>query len=309
MTVLQLIACIGIIMGCFMLLKLKPIEFTDAVFKAFTNRPKSIRDEIVEATGRKKSSFLYMKIMEAQDILALTGRSDRFSMVCLNSLLLFAIGACIAILMQNVFLIPVLAVGMMLLPFWYVKLTATHYKKDVAAELETALSITTTAYLRNEDILMAVEENIRYLNPPVQTVFKDFLLQLRIVNPDVEVALKDMKAKIDNDVFREWCDALADCQFDRSLKTTLTPIICKLSDMRIVNGELENLVFEPRKEFVMMAILVAGNVPLIYFLNKSWYQTLMHTPVGQIMLALTAAVIFISTAFMIKLTKPIEYRR
>jgi len=309
MTALQLIACIGIIMGCFMLLKLKPIEFTDAIFKAFTNRHKSIRDEIVEATGRKKSSFLYRKIMETQDILALTGRSDRFSMVCLNSLLLFAIGACIAILMQNVFLIPVLAVGMMLLPFWYVKLTATHYKKDVAAELETALSITTTAYLRNEDILMAVEENIRYLNPPVQTVFKDFLLQLRIVNPDVEVALKDMKDKIDNDVFREWCDALADCQFDRSLKTTLTPIISKLSDMRIVNGELENLVFEPQKEFVMMAILVAGNVPLMYFLNKSWYQTLMHTPVGQIMLALTAAVIFISTAFMIKLTKPIEYRR
>ena len=45
-----------------------------------------------------------------------------------------------------------------------VKLTAL--LKVIAAELETALSIITTAYLRNEDILTAVEENLPYLNPP-----------------------------------------------------------------------------------------------------------------------------------------------
>jgi tight adherence protein B len=47
----------------------------------------------------------------------------------------------------------------------------------------------------------------------------------------------------------------------------------------------------------------------MYFLNKSWYNTLMHTFVGQFILAICAAAIFISTAFVIKLTKPIEYRR
>jgi len=309
LTALLLIACAGLITGCFMMLRLKPIEFTDAVFKKLMNRPKSIRDEIAEATQRKKPSFLRKEIMEAQEILALTGRSSQFSMICASSLLLFTIGAVIAILLINVFLLPVLAVGMMFIPFWYVKLTATHYKKDIAAELETALSIITTAYLRNEDIQTAVEENIRYLNPPVRIVFSDFLSQIKLINPDIEAALKAMKARIENDVFREWCDALADCQFDRGLKSTLTPIVNKLLDTRIVNGELENLVFEPRKEFIMMAILVAGNIPLMYFLNKGWYETLMHNPIGQIMLALTAAAIFISTAFVIKATKPIEYKR
>ena len=47
----------------------------------------------------------------------------------------------------------------------------------------------------------------------------------------------------------------------------------------------------------------------MYFLNRSWYETLMFTPVGQIMLAVTAALIFISTALVIRLTKPLEYRR
>ena len=37
-----------------------------------------------------------------------------------------------------------------------------------------------------------------------------------------------------------------------SLKSILTPIVSKLSDMRVVNAELENLVFGPRKEFITM---------------------------------------------------------
>jgi tight adherence protein B len=47
----------------------------------------------------------------------------------------------------------------------------------------------------------------------------------------------------------------------------------------------------------------------MYFLNKSWYNTLMHTAIGRIVLAVCVAAIFISMAFVIKLTKPIEYRR
>ncbi len=309
MTLFQLIACIGIVVGSFILIKLSPLEFTDSLFSFMTTRPKSIKDEINEAMQRKKPSFLRREVMEAQHILMLTGKSSRFSLICVCSLGLFALGASLAILMRNIFLVPVLAVGLMFLPFWYIKLTANHYKKDISAELETALSIITTAYLRNEDILTAVEENLYYLNPPVHHVFRDFLMQMKLVNPDLDAALRAMKPKIDNEVFREWCDAINACQHDRGLKTILTPIVSKLSDMRIVNGELEYIVFEPRKEFIIMVILVIGNIPLMYALNKSWYNTLMHTAVGQIILAATVALIFISMAFVIKLTKPIEYRR
>ena len=49
--------------------------------------------------------------------------------------------------------------------------------------------------------------------------------------------------------------------------------------------------------------------PLLYFLNRDWFNTLMHTAMGQIILAVCAGVIFVSTAFVIKLTQPIEYRR
>ena len=309
MTFIQLLACIGMITGFFLLLNLKIIDFTNGLFGFLTKESKSIRDEINKTTNRKKPNFLKREILEAHDVLKMTGRSSRFTLICACSLLLFAIGSSIAIILGNFFLAPVLALGFMFFPFWYVKLTAHHFRKDTAAELETSLSIITTAYMRSEDILTAVEENIDYLNPPVYQVFQDFIMRIKLVNPDVEAALKSLRGKIENEVFREWCDALCDCQHDRSLKTTLTPIVSKLSDMRVVNGELEYLVFEPRKEFITMVIFVIGNIPLMYFLNKNWYDTLMHTPLGQIILAITAAVIFISTAFVIKLTKPIEYRR
>ena len=309
MTTIQLIACVGMIAGFFMLLRLSPMQFTEGVFRRLTSRPKSLRDEINESTRRKKQSVLRREIAEAQNILKLTGREAKFPAVCAMSLLLFVVGASVAVVLGNFFLVPVLAVGMMFLPFWFIRLTAGHYKKNVAAELETALSIITTAYLRNEDIQTAVEENISYLNPPVRNVFAEFLTRIELVDPNVDAALRDMGTKIENPVFQEWVAALLLCQHDRGLKTTLTPIVSKLSDMRIVNGELENLVSDPRKEFITMQVLVVGNIPLLYFLNQDWYHTLMHTPLGQMILAVCAAVIFVSTAFVIKLTQPIEYRR
>ncbi len=265
MNLIQLIACIGLITGCFVLLHISPMDFTEGVFRRITSKPKSIRSEVNESTRRKKKSFLRREIEETQTILRMTGRAAKFPMVCALSLLLFLVGAAFALTLGNLFLVPVLAVGMMFVPFWFIRLTANHYKKNIAAEL--------------------------------------------LVDPDVDAALQDMGTKIDNAVFREWVAALLTCRHDRGLKTILTPIVAKLSDMRIVNGELENLVFEPRKEFITMQVLVIGNIPLLYWLNQDWYDVLMHTPLGQALLAAIAAVMFISTAAVIKLTQPIEYRR
>lgn len=308
MLTLQVMACIGIVTGTFLLFKISLNDFTGNIFKRLLNGPKGIRDEILEETRRKKKSHLRREIEEVQGILAATDREDMFPFLCTASLLLFTAGAAAAAVIGNFFLVPVAAAGLMFVPFWYIKLTASHFRKDVSAELETALSIITTAYLRSEDILTSVEENLEYLNPPVKNVFLDFVSRIRLIDPDLEEALEDLKGKIANDVFEEWVDALKACLYDRSLKTTLTPIVAKLSDMRIVNAELEYLVFEPRKEFITMAVLVVGNIPLLYFLNRSWYDTLMHTIPGQIMLSITGIVIFVSAAHVVRLTKPIEYR-
>ena len=309
MTALLLTACVGMITGAFLIFRISPMDFTLGVFRRLTAGPKSIRDDINVTTQRKKPGFFRREISEAQTVLQATGKEERFPVLCAASLLLFAVGAGIAIVLNNFLLVPVLAMGMMFLPFWYIKLTAGHYKKDIAAELETALSIITTAYLRSEDLQTAVEENINYLNPPVHGVFRSFLTRIKHIDPDMDAALTDLKAAIDNEVWREWCDAVMACQADRSLTSILTPIVSKLSDMRVVNAELENLVFGPRKEFITMAILVLINIPLVRFINKDWYHTLVATIPGQMVIAVCLAAVFVSFAFVVKLTQPIEYRR
>lgn len=305
MLTLRIFAFMALIVGAFRLLD---IRFTD-LFRDFINKPQSIRTQIDEATNRKKKRFIVRQIEEVSEIMRLTDREDKIPVVFIACMVFAIAGAIIASLFDNVFLIPVLGIGMMCLPVWYVKLTASHFKKDISEELETALSVISSAYIRNEDIVTAVEENVHYLNPPIKNVFTDFLVQLKLIDSDVVKAIEGLKTKIDNDVFHEWCDALIQCQSDRNLKSTLTPIVTKLSDVRTVNTELELMLAEPRKEFIIMAMLVVATIPILYFLNKDWYEVLMHTGIGKIVLAVDFAAIFICGAFVVKLTRPIEFRR
>lgn len=305
MLTLRLFAFMAMTLG---ILKLLDIRLED-LFKSVIDRPKSIRDQVNEATNKKKKNFIKREIEEITNILKMTGREEKIPVIFIACGSFAIAGTVIASLFNNVYMIPPLAVGMMFVPVWYVKLTASHFKKDVSEELETALSIITTAYIRNEDIVTAVEENVSYLNSPIKEVFTDFLVQLKLIDSDVNKAILSLKEKIDNDVFCEWCDALILCQQDRSLKSTLSPIVAKLSDIRVVNSELDLMLAEPRKEFVIMAMLVLANIPIMYFLNKDWYNVLMHTAIGKIVLAVDIAAIFICTAFVIKLTRPIEFRR
>ena len=310
MIAMQVVACLGIMAGCFLLFGISLTDFTGNIFTKLLDGPKGIREEILEQTQRKKKSFFRREIEEVQSILKATDRENTFPLLCTVSLLLFAAGAAGAAMLGNFFLVPVLAVGFMFLPFWYIKLTASHFKKDVSAELETALSIITTAYIRSEDILTSVEENLEYLNPPVKNIFQDFVSRIRLIDPDLEAALDELRNRISDDVFREWVDALKACLYDRSLKTTLTPIVAKLSDMRIVNAELEYMVMEPRKEFITMVVLVVGNIPLLYFLNQDWYHTLMHTVVGSVFLLIIPALYIFPLAalFVILLGIMVYYR-
>ncbi|MBQ3905390.1 MAG: hypothetical protein II743_01345 [Lachnospiraceae bacterium] len=308
MMTIRIVAALGMIAGLFFVFGVTLRDFSEGLFGRISRGSGSLRDEILEETKRKKKSALRRELEEVGEILKDTGRSGMLPFLCTVSLLLFGAGAVVAATFGNYFLIPVLAAGFSLLPFWYVRLTAGHFRKLLDAELETSLSVITTAYLRCEDLITSVSENAGYLNPPVRTVFEKFLHRVRFVDPDVFAALDEMKGSVKNAVFEEWVDAMKACQYDRSLKSVLVPIVTKLSDARIVNSELEMMLSDPRKEFITMAVLVVSNVPLMYFLNRDWYHALTQTVVGQVMMAICGAVIFVSAACVIRLTKPMDYQ-
>lgn len=309
MNMMLFVAFMGLVMGLFLVLEISPYDFILDLSKFKNKREKSLASKIKELTSKKKKKGLKLLLDETRAILKATGKETKFSMILITSFSLMVLGLFLATLMNNLFLIPVLALGFSLLPFWYVRFTSIRWKKELNSELETALSIITTSYLRSESIITAIEENVAYINPPVQDVFRAFLTQTKLINANIKMALSGLKTKIESEVFHEWVDALIGCQEDKNIKSTLTPIVSKLSDMRIVSAELDYLLYEPMKEYVTMALLLVGNIPLMYFLNKDWYHTLMFTSIGKAVLAICGTVIFISLAAVINLSRPIEYKR
>ena len=308
MVVIYLLCFILICIGIVLLLGLTPEIVTNDLMKLISPK-QTLRDKAQIAKGRKKSRRLTKEILHIRDALEATGKSKQFTLSCAASVVLLVVGCILAVVIDNYFLIPVFAVAFAALPFFVARSTISAYDKHIKEEMETALSIITTSYIRADDIVAAVQENIPQLKPPIREIFQGFVGETMMISSNMKDALRNLKDKIDNDIYAEWCDTLIACQDDRTLKDTLLPIVAKLTDVRIVNNELKTLLGEVKKEYWMMVCLVVCNIPLLYVLNKDWYDALMFTLPGKIVLAICGVVILITAVLMMKYTRPVEYKR
>lgn len=291
--------------GLLTLFGVRPGDFIDAIFNS-RRKAATLTDELNVLMGTPAKGF-FNQDYELKRILQDTGRSDRYEAVKRLSLILFAVGAVLALLIGNVYMVPIMGIGFSLMPVWYLRSTAASYKKHLNEELETAISIITTSYLRTEDLIRSVRENLPYINEPVRANFEAFVYEAELINANTTSAINSLKMKIPNRVFHEWANILVQCQSDRSMKNTLPTITQKFSDVRVVQSELEAMMQGPRREAITMMFLVIANIPLLYFLNEDWFHTLIFTTPGKIALAICAAIILFALTQIMKLSKPIEY--
>ena len=303
-----LVTAILLILGIVLLVGLTPEGITEDMM-AVAAPKQTLRDQVKIEQGKKKAGKISTALIKARDALQDSGKGGTFAILCTISLLLMLAGGILSVVIGTVFLLPVLCALFAIVPFLYGNSIVARYQKHLENELETALSVITTSYERNDDIVRAVEENVQYIKPPVQQIFKKFLGECFAVNASIKTALYHLQDRVDNMIYKEWVEGLISCQDDRTLKDTLMPIVNKLSDVRIVNNELKTLMFEPRKEYYTMVALVVGNVPLLYMLNKDWFHTLVATIPGKLTLALTGLVILVTMVLMLKYTKPIDCKR
>ena len=308
MTFVYLICFLLLAVGAVLLLKLTPERITGDLMR-FVSPKQTLRDKVLTRKGKKKSRKITVELRRIKDALEQTGKGNQFAVACAASLLLMIVGCVIAIMIDNPFLVPVFAIAFAMIPFIYAKRTVAYYDYHVKEELETALSIITTSYVRTDDIVSAVKENIQYLKPPVKDIFAGFVAENMMISSDVKQSIRHLKEKVNNSIFAEWCETLIACQDDRTLKDTLMPIVTKLTDVRIVNNEIKGMLSSARVEYYMMAGMVVGNIPLLYFLNKDWFNALMFTTLGKLVLAICGLVIIVTAVLMLRFTKQIEYRK
>ena len=303
-----IISSVLLVIGIACLFQLTPEQITDDMM-AILKPNESLRDKARNLRENKKKHSLYRTLVRMRTALAVTGKSKQFMLVCCASVVLFGLGLLAALLIDNIYLMPALSVAFALIPFFYTTSTLSYYEKHTKEELETTLSIITTSYVRSDDILTAVRENLQYIRPPLNDVFRSFLGEATAVSSNTKQPLHNLKDKVDDEIFVEWCETLIQCQDDRTLKDTLQPIVAKLTDVRLINSELKTMLSSARSEYLVMVGLVVGNIPLLYLLNKEWYHTLMFTGPGKLVLGICGLVILVTALFMMKFTKPISYKR
>ena len=308
MIIFYLVGFLLICVGGILLLGLTPESVTDDLMHVISPE-QTMRDQVLLAQGKKKSRKLTREILHIKEALDTTGKGTQFTIACALSILLLVVGSITAIVIDNYFLIPVFAIAFASVPFMYIKGTIAAYDKRMKEEMETALSVITISYIRTDDLIGAVKENLSNLRPPVRNVFQSFVGEATTITSDIKTAIRNLKERIDNQIYAEWCDALIDCQDDRALMDTLLPIVSKFTEVNKINIELQTMLAEVKKEYYMMVCLVVGNLPLLYFLNKSWFETLMFSLPGKIVLAVCGLTILVTAFLLGKITKPVEYRR
>ena len=288
------------------LLSLFGVHVTDLLTIFSKSKSVTLSDELKVVMGIPVKGF-FNREYELGEMLRSMGRAEKFTAVKQLSLLLFAVGAVLALLLNNIYMVPIFGIGFSLVPVWYLRSTAATYKKHLNEELEMSISIITTSYLRTEDLIKSVKENLPFINEPVKSTFSAFVSEAELINANLVSAINSMKMKVPNRVFHEWCNILIQCQSDRSMKQTLPTITQKFSDVRIVQSELEAMMQGPRREAITMVFLVIANIPLLYFLNQDWFHALLFTTPGKIALAICGAIILFSVSQIMQLSKPIEY--
>lgn len=308
MTFVYLFALVLSLVGIVLLLELNPDSVTKDINRLL-DYEESLTVQAKEAHGTETSRRLTRELNAIRYALRVMGKERQFAIVCTVALALFVAGLLLAVLLDNWFLAPVLGITFAIIPFVYVKSSMSNFEKTMNEELETALSIITTSYVRNDDIVQSVRENINYIKPPVKNMMISFINQATVISSDMKSAIIALRGASSNYIFREWCDALLSCQDDRTQKTTLLPIVSKFTDVRQVNGDLLTMIISPRSEYFTMAALVILNYPLIYLLNKEWFSVLVDTVAGKAVTAVIVLVLLVTAFAMFKITKPIEYKK
>lgn len=305
--IFKILSALTAVIGICLVFELTPDGITDGILKILS--PKNTLSARAAALRGGNKPTVYSRLMRLKEALKATGKMKSFSAAVTASFALVFIGASAAVIIKNMFLLPALCAAFGCIPFLYLSGILSAYEKQLADEMETTLSAVTNSYLRSEDIIGAVRENLGYIKPPLYSIFKSFLDETESISADTKSALLNMADKTQDVIFREWVGALVRCQDDRTLKDTLQPIVSKLSDVRTVNTELTGVLRDAKNEYLMMTLLVAGNIPLLYFLNRGWFHTLVFTTPGKAVMGICGMVILVTFVLMKRFTKPIKYRR
>lgn len=309
-----------LVLGILILLDVRPLQYLPKPRqllqaggklwrKLQARRRVSLKGKVYRILGKKKYNVFTRTMREALQTLEKTGERSKAKRMERSCFAFSAAGVFAGLLLQNIYLAFALGVALYFVPLWIIKLSLNGYINHVNDELEVALSQITSAYESSSNIIVAVKSSLQYLNPPVHEAFERFVSTYENIDPDISKGIVTLRDSFDSYIFKEWCNALLQCQRDSTLKATLQPHVSKFSRQKYMQEKQQTGQMIPIREFGGLCIGVPVFVMLMGSAQKELLTGLISHPAGQIVIAITILLMVAGFNRAVSMTKPFEFRR
>jgi tight adherence protein B len=222
------------------------------------------------------------------------------------SVVLAGTGILIGWLLDNIYAAAVLAFGLALLPVAVIRIRTSEYLRHVNEKLESAMGIVTNAYIRSGDIIEAVKRNMKLIPSPLAIPFSQFLAETQFMDANIPRAVSKLRSSINNPYFHDWCSILIQCQSDRQLRYALPGIVERFSESRRLQQEMDTTMQGHIREYLLTVMIVLGSIPLMGVMMPEWYDMLMVSLPGKIVLAATLFAVLCTGLWIAGINKPLN---
>lgn len=266
-----------------------------SLFPSNSKHP-SLEKRVREAKSGKAKPFVLKRIfLEAKEILKDTYREQDYERYKRMSMRLMVAGAIIGLCFLNPFLSIALALFGLFVPVFMIHLTAASFRSQFAAEMYTCMSIISTSLRQKFILVKAVRENINAMNEPIKSHFEAFLRDYRNIDGNVSTGIRNLRKKINDPVWQEWCDDLLLCQADPTKKLLLSGAVKKATQQSRIRMTLNSMLDEPVFQTVGVMLIAIAAIPICGFFYPDWGWLLMHSWQGKLSIAIIVlACLFLS---------------
>ena len=291
-----------VIIGLFLITNTRLADFTEALRKPFEARIER-GERIRTLTGKKANRFQRMA-REAADMLDASGHGEQLHAYQQISAALAVAGFLFGLVMQNIAASIVLSIALAVLPLSFIRFRASDYRRFLMEKLEIAMSSVTNSYIAVGDLQLAVQNVLHLLPEPTDAIFRRYLTELQYIDGNQRRAIETMREEVDVWHWKEWCNALIQCQEDQGLRYSLPGLVERMSEQRQLMTEADGVMRRQMTDYLLIVLVVLGSIPLMGLMMPDWYDKLMYTLPGKITLAVMLGSILATSLWVSRAVMP-----
>ena len=259
---------------------------------------------------RKQVDEKYAKLKLRERVAVLIKNTVSMSGFDINTFWLFVILSGFIGVMAGKFLfvenVLSAATGVIMLPVPYIilKIRARWYKRNQEELLENSMNLITNSYLSCNDIIKSINENLDKLDIPKP--FEEFITDVTLIDSNIKRALLKLEIKINNRYFSEWINILVLAQEKSGdYRFILPAVVQSMNDAKRLQIEADTVMMAVWKEYFTSILLSFSIIPLLRWSNEVWFEILVGSVTGKLLILLMLLLTLISAFITLKINKPL----